>query len=705
MSKAVYPRFFNREMSWLAFNQRVLEEGLDPKVPLLERLKFLAITASNLDEFCMVRVGGLKLLSEGHVRCSDNTGLTPRQQLQRVVRRIRQMMADQAALYRVLTAALEPHGLTLCESMSALSVEQRAWVLREFEERVFPLLSPVALTLGRDYRPAGLLLHCAIRLEERHAEDESCVAILPLGPNVPRYLRAPGQSGAVFVPVERVVAASAGRFFEGRKVLECVPFRVTRNADIELREDLAPDLLVGMQELLDERRETACVRLEIHRSASRGLSAYLASYLGLDRTDLFPIDGPLDLRALLSVVQAEGYETLRDESWRPVPSPLVESKEPLFPQIAERDILLVHPYESFDPVVKFLEDAADDPDVMAIKQVLYRTASGSRIVEALIRSAQAGKLVTVLIELKARFDEARNITQARRLEQAGVQVVYGVRGLKTHAKVSVVVRREPQGIVRYMHFGTGNYNERTATLYSDVGLFTCQPELGADASDFFNAVTGYSQPQALRRLEMSPFTLRTALLQLISNEAARARNKEKALVMLKMNALTDEALIEALYAASKAGVKIRLNVRGICCLRPGVKGLSENISVVSIVDRFLEHARIFFFLDGGQEKLFISSADGMLRNLDKRVELMVPILDLQAKRRLQKMLKIYFKDNVKAHMLCADGTYQRCRPAKGEPPFRSQRVLYEEAVAAVQTVERMKPTVLEPHRRRAAVKR
>ena len=339
--------------------------------------------------------------------------------------------------------------------------------------------------------------------------------------------------------------------------------------------------------------------------------------------------------------------------------------------------------------------------MLAIKQVLYRTAPGSAIVEALIRAAQAGKHVTVLIELKARFDEARNISQARRLEQAGIQVVYGVRGLKTHAKICLVVRREHQGVTRYVHFATGNYNERTATLYSDIGLLTCAPEFGADASDIFNAVTGYSQPQALRRLDMAPFTLRQTLLKLIASETARAQNKEKSQITLKMNALTDEALIRALYAASQAGVKIRLNIRGVCCLCPGVSGLSENITVVSIIDRFLEHARIFSFFNGGRERLFISSADGMLRNLDKRVELLIPVTDEAARKRLQKILKIYFKDNTKAHILLPDGSYRRATPAGREALFRSQHALFEETQNAIRMREQTKPTLLEPHRKRA----
>jgi len=698
MKKNVHPRFFNRETSWLAFNQRVLDEGRDPHLPLLERLKFLAITASNLDEFFMVRVGGLKLLVAEKIRRCDLVGLTPRQQLVLVTRLIRQMVTDQYALYRTLVPKLAEHGIRVPDTLDGLSDDQQAWALREFDERVFPLLSPVALTGERTYRPSGLLLHCAVRLASAQAGGEERFALIPLGPGVPRFLRAPHPDGAVFVPVEQIVARQIGRFFDGCNVLECVPFRVTRNADIELREDLSPDLLIGMQELLDDRRETACIRLEIHRAASRPLVNLLAEYLGLDRADIYPVDGPIELRALLPLALADGFDALRDEPWRPVPSPAVDIKEPLFPQIAERDILLIHPYEAFDPVVKFLEDAASDPDVLAIKQVLYRTAPSSAIIEALILAAHAGKHVTVLIELKARFDEARNIGQARRLEQAGVQVVYGVRGLKTHAKICLVVRRERQGIVRYMHFGTGNYNERTATLYSDIGYFTCDPELGADASDFFNAVTGYSQPQTLRRLDMAPFTIRTSLLRLIANETARAKNKEKAQITLKMNALTDETLIEALYAASRAGVKVRLNIRGICCLRPGVKGLSENITVVSIVDRFLEHARIFSFFDGGYERLFISSADGMQRNLDKRVELMVPILNAAARKRLQNVLKFYFRDNVKAHVLLPDGTYRRCRPVGKAAPCRSQCALFEEAQSAVRLLEQMKPTKLEPHR-------
>jgi len=698
MKKTSHPRFFNRELSWLAFNQRVLEQGCDERLPLLERLKFLAISASNLDEFFMVRVGGLKALEAGGIRRPDLAGLTPRQQLVQVTRRVRTMVADQYALCGRLTAELTSRDFRVVDRIEALSAEQRIWVAREFDEQIFPLLSPVAVSDDRVSRPAGLLLHCAVRIAAAPGEDGDRFALLPLGPGIVRFLRVPGPAGtAVFVPVERVVAWRIERFFEGRTVLECVPCRVTRNADVALREDLSPDLLLGMRELLDDRRETACVRMEIHRSASRALLAFLAKFLAVERGDIYPVDGLVELRALMQLVKTPGFEALHDEPWLSAASPAVDLREPIFPQIAAHDILLVHPYESFDPVVKFVEDAAADPDVLAIKQVLYRTAPGSAVVEALVRAAQAGKHVTVLVELKARFDEARNIDQATRLEQAGAQVIYGVRGLKTHAKICLVVRRERMGVARYVHFGTGNYNEQTATLYGDVGLFTCDPVFGADASDFFNAVTGYSQPQTMRRLEMAPFTIRTALLGLIANETARAANGEKAQIMLKMNALADEALIEALYAASRTGVKVKLNIRGVCCLIPGVPGLSDLITVVSIVDRFLEHARLFAFLDGGRERVFISSADGLPRNLDRRVELMVPVLDDAARRRLLRLLKACFKDNSHAHLLLPGGTYRRLKPDGKAKAFRCQRALFEEAQAASALREQMKPTLLEPH--------
>ncbi|NMA41806.1 MAG: polyphosphate kinase 1 [Oligosphaeraceae bacterium] len=693
--------FLNRELSWLEFNQRVLLEACNPEVPLLERLKFLSITASNLDEFCMVRVGGLKLLVAAKIRRTDPSGMTPRQQLVAVTRRMRKMVADQYELLESLSKELSEHGFVLLEGVDALTDEQRKWLEREFMDNIFPLISPVGVGDDRPFHPTGLLLHCAVLLNPVASDEAPRLAFIPLGPKLPRFIRIPDAAGrAVFLPIEQVVAWQIAAVMEGQSVRECVPFRVTRNADIELREDLSSDLLVGMQELLDDRLETECIRLEVHRCASRALMNAMTRQLDLDQAEVYYVDGPVELRSLMAIVQTDGFECLRPEQWEPVPSPDVDIKECIFTQIARGDILLVHPYESFDPVVKFISDAADDPQVLAIKQVLYRTASQSAIVEALIRAAQVGKYVTVLIELKARFDEARNISQARRLELAGVHVVYGVRSLKTHAKICLVVRRERQGIVRYVHFGTGNYNEKTAALYSDVGFFTCRNDFGADASDVFNAITGYSQPQSLRRLEMAPFSIRSTILKLITNETERARNNEKAEITMKMNSLSDDGIIAALYDASRAGVKIKLNVRGICCLKPGVPGMSENITVVSIVDYYLEHARIFRFRNGGLDDLYISSADMMTRNLDKRIELMIPVLAPGARKKLLATLDVYFADRVKARNLYPNGDYRLATPRGKEKPVRAQEELYRRAKAAARLQEQTKPTMLEPYHRK-----
>ncbi len=688
-------RYFNRELSWLAFNQRVLDEGLNSENPLLERLKFLAITASNLDEFFMVRVGGLKLLLQEGCRARDISGLSVREQLRALSRRIRKMAVDQSGLYQRLRDRLAENGLQVLP-VASVSEAQRKVLLRTFEDEVLSILTPVSLIEGRPYRPPNLLLHLAVRVAPAAGSQDERFALLPLGPNVNRFIRLPSPAGVVLVRVEEVAAEWVGRWFDGCEVLECAPFRVTRNADIELREDLAPDLITGMQELLDERKETDCIRLEVGRRASRQLIAFLTRLFKLERADVYPVDGPLALQSFLKVAQTDGFEALKDPPWPPQPSPRVELTESLFPQIAAQDFLLHLPYESFDPVVKFVEDAAEDPAVLAIKQVLYRTAGDSEIVEALIRAAQSGKHVTVLVELKARFDEARNIAQARRLEQAGAEVIYGVRHLKTHAKVCLVVRREKQGIVRYLHFGTGNYNEATARLYSDLGYFTKDAELGRDAAAFFNAVAGYSQPQELRALSMSPFDLRSTLLKLIDTETVRARGGEKAAVMVKVNTLIDAEMIDHLYRASQAGVRVQLNVRGVCCLRPGIKGLSENIEVISLVDRYLEHARICAFYNGGNEKVYIASADWMPRNLDRRVELMIPILDKEARKQVLRILKGYFKDNRKASRLLPDGTYRRVE--KGRSPFRIQEELYRQACEAALRKEQTKPTVLEPYR-------
>jgi polyphosphate kinase len=502
--------------------------------------------------------------------------------------------------------------------------------------------------------------------------------------------------------LEDVVAMLIDRFFPGEDVLECVPFRLTRNADMGLREDQAFDLLAQMEELLDARKESDCVRLEIADHASPELLGFLRDALSLGEGDVFAVPGPLDLSALRQLADLAGFDDLRYPPWPPQPSPGVDPTVPMFDVLAHRDLLLYHPYDSFEPVVRLIEEAARDPDVLAIKQILYRTSRDSPVVAALARAAEQGKYVTAVVELKARFDEARNIEWARSLEQAGVQVIYGIKGFKTHAKVCIIVRREPQGIQRYLHLGTGNYNEQTARLYSDVSFMTANEELAADATNFFNAISGYSQPQRFRKIEAAPIGLRERLVEMIESETHRKQQGQKAQIAAKLNSLVDPQIIDALYAASQAGVKVRLNVRGICCLRPGVPGLSENISVVSIVDRYLEHARILYFYHGGDERVFISSADWMPRNLDRRIELLVPVEDPASQKRLIAILETHLQDTVKARQLTADGVYEPVKPRGRRKPFRSQEELYRQACEAVKEEEQLKRTAFETHRKAAS---
>jgi polyphosphate kinase len=439
------------------------------------------------------------------------------------------------------------------------------------------------------------------------------------------------------------------------------------------------------------------VRLEIDANASEATLSFLIEKLGLDQRDVFKIPGPLDLSALMSIIEIDGFPTLRDTVWPPQRSPQIDSTKSMFENIAAQDILLCHPYESFEPVVRLVEEAANDPDVLAIKQTLYRTSRKSPIVASLKRAAELGKYVTVVVELKARFDEARNMVWARELERSGVQVIYGVRGLKTHAKVCIVVRREVDGIVRYVHFGTGNYNESTSRMYSDISYLTCNESLGKDASAFFNAITGYSQPQPYELLESAPLGLRKKLISMIEEETQRRLQGQKAFIYAKLNALVDPEIIQAMYRASRAGVVVRLNIRGICCLKPGVEGLSENISVVSIVDRFLEHARIIHFCHGGQDAVFISSADWMPRSLDRRIELLTPIEDPASKQKLIDILATYFQDNQNAWKLTADGSYERLEPIPGQSQLRAQKQLYQSSVNSVKAAELATRSKFEPH--------
>jgi polyphosphate kinase len=541
--------------------------------------------------------------------------------------------------------------------------------------------------------------HVCVQLKpDAAAGTQPRFAIIPLGRSLPRFFTLGADRGYSFVLLEDVIGRFINRFFPGEEVTGHAVFRITRNADFSLRDDLAIDLLAGMEGILTARKHGQCVRLEIDAAAPDSLVKFLTQALHVSADDIFATSAPVDLASFMQLTDLAGFEQLKYEPWPPQPTPDIEPGASLFPILTRRDVLLYHPYQSFDPVLRFVEEAAADPDVLAIKQILYRTSRNSPIVAALARAAQRGKSVTAIVELKARFDEARNIEWARSLEEHGVQVIYGVKGLKTHAKTCIVVRREPHGVVRYVHFGTGNYNEMTARIYSDASLLTSNEELGADAVSFFNAITGYSQPQRYRKIEAAPTGLRPRIVELIEAETHRKQQGQKAHINVKINSLVDPEIIQALYAASQAGVPVRLNVRGICCLRPGVAGLSENISVVSIVDRYLEHARILNFHHGGDELVFLSSADWMPRNLDRRIELLVPIEDPPSKSRLIDILETYFDDNVKARHLQPDGSYTRGKPRGKKKPRRSQELLYEDSRRRVKEAEQSQLTTFEPHR-------
>ena len=692
--------YLNRELSWLEFNQRVLAEALDTSVPLLERLKFLAITASNLDEFFMVRVGSLQMLLAQGITKVDPAGMTPEQQLHAVGIRSHHMVVEQYSCFlQDIEPKLAEAGLRRRRAAD-LTPRQANLVEQLFDSELSSVLTPMSVTSADDFPVlANQTLNVCVRLEPAVGDDKKTprFAVISFSKMTSRFVSLPAENGYEFILLEDVIALHVAKFFPGEPIVECVPFRITRNADLSLREDLAFDLLAEMEEVLETRRTGACVRLEISDSVTTQLLAFLQEALKIPNESVFVVPGPLDFSAFMQLTDRSGFDQLRSESWPPQPSPSVDLGSSMFQVLQRQDLLLVHPYESFEPVLRLLEEAADDPHVLAIKQVLYRTSRNSPIVAALQRAAEKGKYVTVIVELKARFDEARNIEWAKSLELAGAQVIYGVKGLKTHAKCLVIVRREPQGIVRYVHFGTGNYNETTARVYSDVSFLTSNDELGADATSFFNAITGYSQPMRFRRIEMAPLGLRPKLLEMIDAETQRKKQGQKAVIHAKLNSLVCPKIIDALYEASQAGVKIRLNIRGICCLRPGVKGLSENISVVSIVDRFLEHARIMFFYHGGDERVFISSADWMPRNLDRRVELLVPIEDKALRSRLISVLESYFDDNVKARRLNSDGSYSRVKQGKNSP-YRVQEVLFRETCEIGRLAENSRRTAFEPHR-------
>ncbi len=677
--------FVNRELSWLEFNERVLQQGRDRQVPLMERLKFLAIVCSNLDEFFMIRVGGLMQQHDAGAEVRDISGMTPAEQLGTIGVRAHRMTRDHSEAVKAVFRELAGHDLHLLAAAD-VNPEQAGYLDSYFESEVLPLLTPLATEeLAPFPSLPGLSLNLALMLEHPDYENPR-IAVVPLPANLPRFITLPAAHGLHLARLEHVVRRGVHRLFPGSRVAGSALFRLARDADVAIAEDEAADLLNSVEDAVRERRRRAVVRLEVSADSAPYLRSWLQKRYQVSERDLYEVDGLLAASDLMSLAARPGFDELRYKPWPPQPARDLLGAQDIWSALQERDALLLHPYESFEPVVSLLERAAEDPSVLAIKQTLYRTSGQSPIVAALAAAAQKGKQVIVLVELKARFDEARNVHWARRLEDAGCHVIYGIAGLKTHAKVLLIIRRESHGIRRYVHLSTGNYNSRTAKLYSDIGLMTTDPDVAADASAFFNLLTGYSQEVGWSQFSISPTGLRQQVVEMIDREVRASTPDQPGLITAKMNSLQDEEVIRALYRASRAGVRIRLNVRGICCLRPGVAGLSDTIEVTSIVDRYLEHARVYCFRNGGHEEVYLASADWMSRNLDRRLEVLFPVNDPRLRRRLQGWMEVYFADNVKARRMLPDGTYERV-PPQG-PLRRAQEELYREAVTAVESEER-----------------
>jgi polyphosphate kinase len=673
----------NRELSWIEFNSRVLDEALDPSQPLLERLKFLSIFSSNLDEFFMVRVSGLQEQLDANPLMLSPDGLSAATQLKLISERLRPLLEVQMrCLLKQILPGLEEYGVRIVP-YGKLDKEQREELREFFYERVFPILTPLSVDPSHPFPYiSNISLNLGILVVPEKPEDEeeeSRFARVKLPPNVPRLIPVTGD-GYCFVMLEEVMAAHIESLFPGMRIIECQPFRITRDADIEIEEDEAGDLLKYVEQQVRNRRFGFGVRLEVAAGMSPHMVKLLRDSLELEEQDVYTIDGPLNIPDLMATLYKLDLPQLKDEPFSPTTPPVLRSGETIFDAIRHQDILLHHPYESFAPVVEFLRQAARDPSVLAIKQTLYRVGKDSPIVESLIEAAENGKQVAVLVELKARFDEEANIQWAKRLEKAGVHVIYGLVGLKTHAKIALVVRQEKNKLRRYVHLGTGNYNPVTARIYTDLGLFTANEDFGKDVSELFNYLTGYSRQERYRKLLVAPVNLRKSITEMIRREITHHQAGHPAGIIAKFNSLTDAGMIEELYAASREGVPIDLIVRGICCLRPGLPGRSETIRVGSIVGRFLEHSRIYRFINGGAEDIYLGSADLMNRNLDRRVEVLFPIEDERIKERIiHEILEPALADNVKMRWLQMNGSYERPRNAE-EKAFNFQEYLLEPAL-------------------------
>lgn len=687
--------YVNRELSWLEFNYRVLSEARDKTLPLFERLKFLSITASNLDEFFMVRVASLKDMVHAKYDKEDIAGLKPQEQLEKISVKTHELVAQQYSAYnRSLVPALKQQGLCVIENHEDLNKEQKKYADKYFEENVYPVLTPMAFDSSRPFPLVrNKTLNIAALLKKKKGDEEPEFAMVQVPSVLPRFVELPVSAGKDgrelrnIILLEQIIERNMQTLFLNYDILAAAPFRIMRNADLTIEEE-AEDLLQEIQKQLKKRQWGEVIRLEVEEKIDKHLLKILRKELSVSAEDIFAINGPLDLTFLMKVYGSlTGFDNLKAERYTPQPVPALMNEDDIFTNIRKGDILLHHPYQTFDPVVEFVRAASKDPEVLAIKQTLYRVSGNSPIIAALAAAADNGKQVSVLVELKARFDEENNILWAKKLEQAGCHVIYGLLGLKTHSKITLVVRREEDGIRRYVHLGTGNYNDSTAKLYTDCGLMTCNPLVGEDATAVFNMLSGYSEPLSWNRLAVAPIWLRNHFVRLIRREAANAREGRKAKIIAKMNSLCDKEIIAELYEASCAGVKIDLIIRGICCLKAGIPGLSENIAVRSIVGNFLEHSRIFYFENDGMAQLYMGSADWMPRNLDKRVEIVFPVEDEVLKEEVFHILEVELEDNVKTHILQPDGSYEK-PDKRGKILVNSQEQFCQEAVHMAKEVRK-----------------
>ena len=671
--------FYNRELSWLKFNLRVLKEAMFKEAPLLERLKFIAISASNLDEFFMVRVAGLWNSLDNGVEKLDATGLSVKDQLEAIAESAHEQIRTQTKYLMALLGEMDTVGLHF-RRVENLTDMGKDWLEEYYREVIYPVLTPMAVDASRPFPfLANKTQNLAVELIK--SDGEHSMGLIQVPSVLDRILEIPPEERRTFVFLEDIIASHCQDLFKGCQILDVVPFRVTRDSDLDLEEEDSVDLLKEVEESLRKRKRGAAVRLEIFKTNNSRIKKFLEDNLDVSDLEIYEINGPLDPTCFFKFTGLKGMWPWLHEPFVPQRPLELPDDSDLFAAIRQNDILLHHPYETFDPVVKLVSDAADDPQVLAIKQTLYRVSGNSPIVAALARAAENGKQVTVLVELKARFDEENNILWARRLEKAGCHVIYGLVGLKTHAKIILIVRKEDNGIKRYVHLGTGNYNDSTAKLYTDLGLMTANDEFGIDASAFFNLLSGYGEPPVWNKLVMAPLGLREKIYSLINNEINMVNMGKEGHMIAKMNSLIDYPVIQKLYEASVAGVHIDLIVRGICGLRTGIEGISENITVRSIVGRQLEHSRIFWFANGGEEQLYLSSADWMPRNLNDRVELFFPVETEEHIRRIKGLLDLYLRDNVGAHMMQSNGTYRRVHNKL--EPVSAQAALYEMAQLAV----------------------